>query len=119
MAYAIQNRGQVKPLTPPDRPVLRIEFANYGQAEWASLMPGAEIEPQTTTVRYQAKDILEAYQAMLVMTEPCDENDILLGRWDENGGLHHEAAAVDAGNHFGDHDIDLCDDESDSGLSLQ
>ena len=69
MAYAIQNRGQVKPLTPPDRPVLRIEFANYGQAEWASLMPGAEIEPQTTTVRYQAKDILEAYQAMLVMTE--------------------------------------------------
>ncbi|BCE06197.1 M55 family metallopeptidase [Bacillus paralicheniformis] len=68
-AYAIQNRGQVKPLTPPDRPVLRIEFANYGQAEWASLMPGAEIEPQTTTVRYQAKDILEAYQAMLVMTE--------------------------------------------------
>jgi len=32
-------------------------------------MPGAEIEPQTTAVRYQAKDILEAYQAMLVMTE--------------------------------------------------
>jgi D-amino peptidase len=32
-------------------------------------MPGTEIEPGTTTVRFQAKDILEAYQAMLVMTE--------------------------------------------------
>lgn len=37
-AYAIQNRDKVRPLTPPDRPVLSIEFANYGQAEWANLM---------------------------------------------------------------------------------
>lgn len=49
--------------------MLRIEFANYGQAEWAHLMPGTEIEPGTTIVRFQAKNILEAYQAMLVMTE--------------------------------------------------
>ncbi|MFE8700647.1 M55 family metallopeptidase [Cytobacillus sp. FJAT-54145] len=68
-ALALKNKDLVKPLTPPDHPVLRIEFANYGQAEWANLMPGTEIEPGTTTVRYQAKDILEAYQAMLVMTE--------------------------------------------------
>lgn len=68
-AIAIQNKDKVKPLTPPDKPVLRIEFANYGQAEWANLMPGTEIEPGTTTVRYEAKNILEAYQAMLVMTE--------------------------------------------------
>ncbi|AIE60168.1 M55 family metallopeptidase [Bacillus methanolicus] len=66
---ALQNRESVKPLTPPDNPLLRIEFANYGQAEWANLMPGTEIEPGTTIVRYQAKNILEAYQAMLVMTE--------------------------------------------------
>lgn len=66
---ALQNKDKVKPLTPPDKPVLRIEFANYGQAEWANLMPGTEIEPGTTTVRFQAKNILEAYQAMLVMTE--------------------------------------------------
>lgn len=68
-ALALKNRDLVKPLTPPDRPVLRIEFANYGQAEWASLMPGTEIEDDTTIVSYQAGDILEAYQAMLVMTE--------------------------------------------------
>lgn len=66
---AIKNLDKVKPLTPPENPVLRIEFANYGQAEWANLMPGTEIEEGTTIVRYQAKDILEAYQAMLVMTE--------------------------------------------------
>ncbi|MCM3121708.1 MULTISPECIES: M55 family metallopeptidase [unclassified Mesobacillus] len=66
---AIKNIGKMKPLTPPENPVLRIEFANYGQAEWANLMPGTEIEVGTTIVRFQAKDILEAYQAMLVMTE--------------------------------------------------
>ncbi|PLR95199.1 M55 family metallopeptidase [Bacillus sp. T33-2] len=68
-ANAIENRHLVKPLVPPEKPLLRIEFANYGQAEWANLMPGTEIEEGTTIVRFQAKDILEAYQAMLVMTE--------------------------------------------------
>lgn len=68
-ALALENKEKVKPLVPPDHPVLRIEFANYGQAEWAALMPGVEIEKDSTIVRYQAKDILEAYRAMLVMTE--------------------------------------------------
>jgi len=54
---------------PPENPELKIEFNNYGQAEWAHLMPGTEIIPGTTTVRFQAKDILEAYRAMLVMIE--------------------------------------------------
>lgn len=66
---ALANRHQVKPLTPPKNPVLRIEFNNYGQAEWANLMPGTEIEAGTTIVKFQANDILEAYRAMLVMTE--------------------------------------------------
>ena len=66
---AIHNKENVKPLIPPAHPTLRIEFANYGQAEWASLMPGAELEAGTTTVRYEAVNILEAYKAMLVMTE--------------------------------------------------
>ncbi|RFA36703.1 aminopeptidase [Virgibacillus dokdonensis] len=66
---AVRNRHLVLPLVPPDEPVLRIEFANFGQAEWANLMPGTKIEPGTTVVRFHAKDILEAYQAMLVMTE--------------------------------------------------
>lgn len=66
---AIKNLNKVKPLTPPENPLLRIEFANYGQAEWANLMPGTEIEEGTTIVKYKAKNILEAYQAMLVMTE--------------------------------------------------
>ncbi len=66
---AIQNKHLVNPLLPPTQPTLRIEFNNYGQAEWANLMPGTKIEPNSTTVSFQAKDILEAYQAMLVMTE--------------------------------------------------
>jgi D-amino peptidase len=68
-AQAIKNKAKVKPLTPPDKPVLSIEFTNYGEAEWAALMPGTEMVPGTTIVRFQAKNILEAYQAMLVMTE--------------------------------------------------
>lgn len=68
-AEAIKNRHKVQPLTPPDHPVLSIEFANYGQAEWAALMPGTEIISGTTMVKFQAENILEAYKAMLVMTE--------------------------------------------------
>ena len=59
----------IQPLVPPENPVLRIEFTNYGQAEWAALMPGCEIEPGTTIVKFEAKDIIEAYRAMLVMVE--------------------------------------------------
>ncbi|MFM9281465.1 M55 family metallopeptidase [Paenibacillus jiagnxiensis] len=66
---AIAARDRIKPLVPPDKPVLSIEFANYGQAEWANLMPGTKIESGSPVVTYEAKDILEAYQAMLVMTE--------------------------------------------------
>ncbi len=68
-AEAITKRLAIKPLVPPANPVLRIEFTNYGQAEWAALMPGCEIEPDTTIVKFEAKDILEAYRAMLVMVE--------------------------------------------------
>ena len=66
---AIKNRSLVKPLVPPKRPVLRIVFVNYGQAEWANLMPGTELIEGTTIVKFEAEDILQAYQAMLVMTE--------------------------------------------------
>ncbi|MEC0268521.1 M55 family metallopeptidase [Paenibacillus anseongense] len=66
---ALANAGRVKPLVPPDHPVLKIEFANYGQAEWAHLMPGTTIDDNSPTVTFQAKGILEAYRAMLVMTE--------------------------------------------------
>ena len=66
---ALHNSQNVAPLVPPEQPLLRIEFMNYGQAEWANLMPGTELEPGTTIVSFRAKDILEAYQAMLVMTE--------------------------------------------------
>ncbi len=68
-AEAIAKRQTILPLVPPEKPLLRIEFTNYGQAEWAALMPGCEIEPGTTIVRFQAKDIIEAYRAMLVMVE--------------------------------------------------
>lgn len=68
-AAAIENRRNVEPLVPPEKPLLRIEFTNYGEAELAAMMPGCEIEDGTTIVRFQAKDILEAYRAMLVMVE--------------------------------------------------
>ncbi|WP_079526608.1 M55 family metallopeptidase [Halobacillus hunanensis] len=71
-AEAIQSRSKIQPLVPPSHPTLRIEFTNYGQAEWANLMPRTELEPGTTIVSYKAKDIREAYQAMLVMTELAD-----------------------------------------------
>ncbi|HET7579705.1 MAG TPA: M55 family metallopeptidase [Bacillales bacterium] len=73
-AEAIAYKDNVKPLTPPENPVFKIEFANYGQAEWAHLMPGTELEGETI-VSFQAKDMLEAYQAMLVMTELASRAD--------------------------------------------
>lgn len=69
VAEAIVKKDDIKPLTPPDKPVLKIEFTNYGQAEWAALMPGTRIIEGTTIVEFKAKDILEAYRAMLVMAE--------------------------------------------------
>ncbi len=66
---AIEGREHVKPLTPPDNPILKVEFTNYGAAELAHMMPGTEIIPDTTIVQYHAKDILEAYRAFLVMVE--------------------------------------------------
>ncbi|MGM8213821.1 M55 family metallopeptidase [Virgibacillus sp. W0430] len=66
---AIENKHNIKPLAPPKEPILKIEFNNYGQAEWANLMPGTVIEPGTTIVRFKAKDMIEAYKAMVVMTE--------------------------------------------------
>lgn len=32
-------------------------------------MPGTTIEPNSCIVKFEAKDILEAYRAMIVMTE--------------------------------------------------
>ncbi|MFC2948897.1 M55 family metallopeptidase [Virgibacillus sediminis] len=69
MRAAMQGREKARPLLPPGKPELKVEFNNHGQAEWANLMPGTVILPGTTIVSYQAGDILEAYQAMLVMTE--------------------------------------------------
>ncbi|WP_394121407.1 M55 family metallopeptidase [Planococcus donghaensis] len=66
---AIENRANVHPLVPPEKPLLKIEFTNYGEAELAAMMPGCELEEGTTIVHFQAKDILEAYRAMLVMSE--------------------------------------------------
>lgn len=68
-AEAITKKDSIKPLVPPATPTLRIEFTNYGQAEWAALMPGTRIIKGTTMVEFKAKDILEAYKAMLVMAE--------------------------------------------------
>src|SRR5690625_4567417 len=56
---AINRIESIEPFVPPENPVLRVEFANYGQAENAALMPGCEIEKNTTIVRFEAKDIIE------------------------------------------------------------
>ncbi|MCM3781448.1 M55 family metallopeptidase [Neobacillus mesonae] len=66
---ALTGKDRVKPLVPPEKPLLTLEFANYGQAEWAHLMPKTKMERYSPVVSYQADDILEAYQAMLTMTE--------------------------------------------------
>ncbi|MBC1375997.1 M55 family metallopeptidase [Listeria sp. FSL L7-0091] len=55
-------------LVPPEKTVLKIEFCNYGQAEWAALVPKTKIIEETTVI-FEAENILEAYQAMVAMTE--------------------------------------------------
>lgn len=64
---ALEQKNDIKPFIPPRNPVIRVEFNNYGQAESAAQIPGCTLEENTTIVRFEAKDILEAYQAMLVM----------------------------------------------------
>lgn len=66
---AIENGENVKPLVLPANPLLKIEFTNYGEAELAAMMPGCVLEKGITIVQFQAKVMLEAYRAMLVMTE--------------------------------------------------
>ncbi len=68
-AEAIEGIRRIKPLIPPENPQLTIEFTNHGEAEWAALMPGTELLEGTTSVRFKAKDMPEAYRAMIVMTE--------------------------------------------------
>ncbi|PKR77464.1 aminopeptidase [Halalkalibacillus sediminis] len=75
VSKALDNRANVDPLIPPKQPTLRIEFANHGQAEWAAFMPGTELEPGSCIVSFKAKDILEAYRAMVVMTELAMKTD--------------------------------------------
>ncbi|WP_269147303.1 M55 family metallopeptidase [Planococcus antarcticus] len=55
---AIENKGNVKPLRPSEKPLLKIEFTHYRQAELAAMLPGCELEEGTTIVHFQAKDIL-------------------------------------------------------------
>ncbi|GAA3408007.1 M55 family metallopeptidase [Paenibacillus hodogayensis] len=64
---ALQNRSRVKPLVPADKPLLRVHFNSNGHAEWANLIPGTEIEGNTPVVRYQAKDMLDAYKTFMAM----------------------------------------------------
>ncbi|WP_048601482.1 M55 family metallopeptidase [Rubeoparvulum massiliense] len=68
-AEALTKLGSIEALQPPAQPVLRIQFVNCGHAELAHLLPGSELEDDHVTVRFAAKDMKEAYQAMLVMTE--------------------------------------------------
>lgn len=66
---AISKRSSIQPLVPPDSPVLKVEFTNYGQAELAAIMPGCVLDEEAPVVTYKAGDILEAYRAMVAMTE--------------------------------------------------
>ena len=68
-AEAFQNDIQLSHYYHPKTQYFESNLHNYGQAEWAALMPGCEIEPGTTIVKFHAKDIIEAYRAMLVMVE--------------------------------------------------
>ncbi|MBF2631792.1 M55 family metallopeptidase, partial [Listeria seeligeri] len=52
------NHKQAAVLVPPEKTVLKIEFCNYGQAEWAALVPRTKIIDETTVV-FEAEDILE------------------------------------------------------------
>lgn len=64
---SLNDIKNMKPLIPPKNPFLRVEFSNYGQAENAAIIPGCDIEPNTTIVKFHAENMLEAYQAMLAM----------------------------------------------------
>lgn len=46
---------------------VKIEFSHTGQAEMASIVPGAVYEPETTEITFQAKDQYQMYRIMRSM----------------------------------------------------
>lgn len=64
---ALTNRHSISPLT-TERPLqCKIEFAHAGQAEMASIIPGATYHTGSTEVSYQAQDQYEMYRTMRAM----------------------------------------------------
>lgn len=64
---ALSNRHKISPLT-VERPLqCKIEFAHAGQAEMASIVPGASYHTGSTEVSYQAQDHHEMYRTMRAM----------------------------------------------------
>ena len=61
-------------------------------------MRGCEIETNTTIVKFEAKDIIEAYRAMFVMIELALQTKFCEGG-KANGGIHSK---------------EICDDDCDN-----
>lgn len=64
---AMKKLKSIKPLVPPENPIVKVEFNNYGQAEGAAYLPGSQLDPHAPIVEYHAKNMDEAYRAILVM----------------------------------------------------
>lgn len=63
---ALSNLGNYKPLEPPAPATVQVEFHTSGEADAASLMPGARrVDP--VTVEFTGKDYLEAYRGARTM----------------------------------------------------
>lgn len=66
VAYAMKNLAQYEPLVPAAPSTVRLQFHTSGNADGASIMPGAvRIDP--VTVEFTGKDYLEAYRGARAM----------------------------------------------------
>ena len=65
-AKALQNMSQYKPLKPASPCTVELQFHTSGQADGASIMPGA-VRVDAVTVRFTGKDYLEAYRGARTM----------------------------------------------------
>ncbi len=63
---AVREHSAMKQLPPPENPELKIRFTNPGQAQTASICPGAE-RLDALTVRFGHSDYREVYRAFRTM----------------------------------------------------
>jgi len=71
---AVRARSEMRPLTPPEAPEIRVRFTNPGQAQLAAICPGTERQG-ALEVLFAHRDYREVYRAFRTMVTLASGNN--------------------------------------------